>query len=432
MWMKAVFQLVILAMICLPAAGQQGPQRTLTVNDAIRAALESNADVGIAGEVQIQARSRAKEQFSALLPNVSGAAGYTNQTINLGSRGLDFPGIPHMAGPFSNLDARVLYSEPLLDLSLIRRYRSARESAGSSEFDTQAVRNRVAAMVATLYFGVQRARARAESVTAQIALDETLLKLASDRREAGAGTGLDVTRAQARLAADQYEFVESRNQARTSELRLLRAIGDRLDARVELTDALASGAFEPSTAAEAVATAFRNRPELRSEENRLAAARLTLGAAHAEALPSVRAFADYGNSGNRSVFIPTRTLGIQVNVPLFEGGRRAAHRETAQSQLRQAEIRAKDVRDQIEVDVRVAVEAFASARELLRASEESLRLSEEELALSRLRFEAQVTTQIDVIGAQAALAAARFRHVNALFGVRSAEIEYRRAVGVAW
>jgi outer membrane protein TolC len=287
-------------------------------------------------------------------------------------------------------------------------------------------------MVATLYFGVQRARALVDAVAAQMELDESLLTLANDRKEAGVGTGLDVTRAQAQLAEDQHRLVEARNEARTAELRLLRAMGETLDIQAQLTEPLGDSVGQVSTVADALAAANLNRPELQAEERRLAAARLTLGSARAESVPSIHAFANYGNNGNRTAFVPTRTFGVQVNVPIFEGGRRDAHRETARSQLRQAEIRAKDVRDEIELDVRVAVDTFVAAQELLRAAAESLRLAEQELELSRLRFEAQVSTQIDVLTAQAGLADARFRNVDALYGVRSAEIEYRRAVGAPW
>jgi outer membrane protein TolC len=119
-----------------------------------------------------------------------------------------------------------------------------------------------------------------------------------------------------------------------------------------------------------------------------------------------------------------------VQIPLFDGGRRSAHRTTAESQQRQAEIRARDLRDEIEFDVRVAVDNLASAREQLRAADQALTLAQQELELARLRFEAQVTTQIDVVNAQTQLADVRSRQVNAVYVLKSAEIEYQRATGV--
>jgi outer membrane protein TolC len=285
-------------------------------------------------------------------------------------------------------------------------------------------------MVARLYFNVQRARALTESAQAQVDLDNSLLKLARDRREFGTGTGLDVTRAESRLAADRHRLLQSQNQVRTAQLQLLRAMGERPNSDFDLTDPLAPAALTAETPDEAVALAMRNRPELKAEDQRVQAARLFFAGSKAERLPSLQAFGNYGDNGTSSFLVPTHAVGVQLQVPLFDGGRRSSHREFAASQLRQTEIQAKDLRDQIEFDVRVALDNLASAREQLRAAEESLRLAQEEIELARLRFEAQVTTQIDVVNAQTELADARSRQVDALFAVKSAEIEYQRATGL--
>jgi outer membrane protein len=198
---------------------------------------------------------------------------------------------------------------------------------------------------------------------------------------------------------------------------------------VDLTDALTPSDNHVENVQQAIERATQNRPELRSEEKKLEAARIARGASRAERLPSIQAFADYGGNGAFDSFVATDTVGIQLNVPIFDGGRRSAHARIAESQLHQAEVRAKDVHDQIEFEVRVALDTLTSAQNQLTAAESALQLAQEELDLSRLRYEAQVTTQIDVISAQAELASARSRRVDALFAVKSAEIEYRRAVG---
>ena len=99
------------------------------------------------------------------------------------------------------------------------------------------------------------------------------------------------------------------------------------------------------------------------------------------------------------------------------------------SHLRQAETRQRDLRDEIEVEVRVAMDNLRSAQEQFTAADQSLKLAKEEMELAQLRFEAQVTTQIDVIDAQTQLAEARTRRVDAAYTVRAGEVEYRRAVG---
>jgi outer membrane protein TolC len=339
------------------------------------------------------------------------------------------PSIPTRVGPFEVNDARLQFSEPVLDISLIRRYRSLKQAADASQFDTEAARNKVVAMVANLYFGVQRARGIVDAARAQVELDEALLRLARDRREAGVGTGLDVTRSESRSASDRHSQLQAQNEARTAELRLLRAMGASLEQTFELADSLEPSTLRSESLPRAIELAVQNRPEIAAEQKKVEAARLGRGAARAERLPTIQAFADYGANGNLDALVATDTVGVQFSVPIFDGGRRAAHARNAESQLRQSEIRAKDVRDEIEMEVRVAFDTLASAHDQLAAAESALQLAQEELELSRLRYEAQVTTQIDVISAQTGLAAARSRRVNALYAVKSAEVEFRRALG---
>src|SRR5262249_15424619 len=252
MWARALLTLLLLA----PAAqAQEGPKK-LTVSDAIAAALENNADIDIAEEAEKQSEARTREVRAQLLPNVTGTAGYVNQSINLGARGLQFPGVPSRVGPFGTSDIRVQFNEPVLDLSLIRRYRAVRQAAGTSKFETEAVRNRVAALVAALYFNAQRAKSQVVAAKAQMDLDQRLLTLARDRKEAGVGTGLDVTRAESRLASDRHDLLQAENDVRTAELRLLRAMGERPTMQLELSDTSLPAVATP-TEDEAIAQALQ-------------------------------------------------------------------------------------------------------------------------------------------------------------------------------
>jgi len=428
-------KLLFLCTALLFAGEVYAQPKRLSLNDAIQAALENNADIALAEETTEQAKARAGEQRSMLLPNINAVVGHTSRTVNLGAMGIRFGGIPGLpsiptrVGPFEVSDARLQYSEPVLDVSLIRRYRSLKQSADASESDTDAVRNRVVAMVASLYFGVQRARGIVDAANTQIELDDALLRLARDRRDAGVGTGLDVTRSESRLASDRHSLLQAQNDARTAQLRLLRAMGASLEASFDLADPLESASTRTESLPGAIELAIQNRPEMIAERKKVEAARLGRSASQAERLPTLQAFADYGGNGGPGAFVATDTIGVQLSLPIFDGGRRSAHARTAESQLRQAEVRAKNVRDEIELEVRIAFDTLASAQEQLAAAESALRLAQEELDLSRLRYEAQVTTQIDVLSAQAGLATARSRRVDALFAVKSAEVDYRRSLG---
>src|SRR5688500_1417286 len=103
---RAFFVMMTLVLSAVNANGQSRP-KSLSLDAAIQAALENNASVQISEEQEIQARARTSEQRSAFLPNVNHLLSYTNQKINLGSRGLDFPGLPTTVGPFNNTEVRL-------------------------------------------------------------------------------------------------------------------------------------------------------------------------------------------------------------------------------------------------------------------------------------------------------------------------------------
>ena len=88
--------------------------------------------------------------------------------------------------------------------------------------------------------------------------------------------------------------------------------------------------------------------------------------------------------------LPTRTIGISVRVPLFDGGRREARRAESASQYRAEKVKTNDLKEQIELDVRLALDELHSAEEQVKVSREGLELAENELAQARRRYDAGV------------------------------------------
>src|SRR5262249_39939214 len=147
-------------------------------------------------------------------------------------------------------------------------------------------------------------------------------------------------------------------------LRLLRAVGLRLDTDITLTDKLQYVPLDPVTLEQARAQAFKGRADYQAQQEREANARLMASATRMERLPSVAAFADYGAIGTGlDAALPTRTYGISVKVPIFDGGRKDARRAESASQLRTAAAQTHDLKEQIDLDVRLALDNLQSSED---------------------------------------------------------------------
>jgi outer membrane protein TolC len=432
--MRTVALLFVLAGV---GAAQPAAIR-LGLKEAVDLALapDGNTRARLAGEMVRQAEARSAQARAALLPNLDASLAEQSQTRNLAAFGikiqLPVPGytFPEAVGPYTTLDLRASATQSVFDISAIRRYQAARAALRAARGDNDATRNQVIDSVARAYLAALRGRATLEAVKANVAVAESLLKLARSQKNAGTGTGIEVTRAEVQLANERQRLLVTQNEIARADLQLLRFIGLSLATRFELTDKLGYAPLDPLTAEAAKDLARRSRPELKAQQQREASARLSYSATKLERLPSLTAFGDYGTIGTGADhLLPTRTYGVSLRVPLFDGGRRDARRAEAASALRQERIRTHDLEEQIELEVRLALEAVESADGQVKTAAEGLRLAENELAQARRRYEAGVTTSVETTDAQARLERARENQVAALVAYHAAQIDLNSALG---
>jgi outer membrane protein len=410
----------------------------LSMKRAVEIALapDGSARAALAQESIQQAKDRVAEARAALLPNLDTTVRENRQTINLKAYGFAFnipiPGfsIPSIVGPFNVFDARASAQQSLLNFSSVRKYQASKATLAAVNFDNDATRSQVSDEVARAYLACLRADANRDTARANVELSEALLAQARRAQTAGTGTGIEVTRAEVQLANDRQRLIRAENDRTRAVLQLLKSMGLHLDSSIEFTDKLVYKPIDPASSETLLEQARKARFELKTQQQREEAARLSNSAVKSERLPSIGASADYGAIGGDVVSSrATYTLGVSLRVPVFDGGNRAARREESFSQYKQEQIRTKDVGQQIELQVRTALESLRSASAEVDASREGLSLAENELAQARRRYDAGVATSVEVTDAQTRLQRARDNQVIALYDYNVARLDLATATG---
>jgi outer membrane protein TolC len=403
---------------------------------AIAVASEGSAKVQLALEAQKQAESRSAQSRAALLPDLSSTFTEQSMTRNLAALGINFslpiPGvqIPTFVGPFSTLDARVSGTQSVFDFASIRRYQASKVGVTAAKSDVSGTEEQVAAQVARAYLATIRADTDVETAKANVTLSEAVLKQAENQKVAGTGTGIEVTRAKVQLANDRQRLLVTENSRRAAGLQLSRAMNLRLDAELILTDKLGYVPVDAVTLEAAKAQALKDRPDLQAQQERESNARLSASATKLERLPSVSAFGDYGSSGTGfTSSLPTRTVGVSVRIPIFDGGRRDARRAESASQYRAEQVKTNDLKEQVELDVRLALDSLHSAEDQVKVAKEGLELAENELTQARRRNDAGVAIAVEVTDAQTRLERARDNQTAALYNYNLARIDLAQAMG---
>ncbi len=436
---------VLLLFLASPglAVGQQseGSVLTLSLKRAVQLALspEGNARIRLSEEALRQAQARSAQARAALLPNVDSSLAYRDQTLNLRANGLLFniptvPGFsfsfPALVGPFNVMDARLSGSQSIFDFSSIRRLQASRAGISAAEADRNSAEEQVAAQVARAYLSAIRADADVDTARANVTLSQAVLTQAENQKKAGTATGIEITRARVQLANDEQRLLVAENARRSAHLQLLRVMDLRLDVELDLTDKLGYVPVDGITLERAKVQALAERPDLQAQQQRETSARLSASATKMERLPSLSFFGDYGSIGSGfDNALPTRTYGATLRVPLFDGGRRDARRAEAASQYRAEAVRTRDLKEQIELDVRLALDALRSAEEQVKVAREGLQLSENELAQAQRRYDAGVSFSLEVTDAQTRLERARDNQTQALYNYNVARIDLEQAMG---
>ena len=413
-----------------PVAAAGTPVR---LREAVEAATASRIESVVAGERSRQARSRALEAASELLPRLTaGVSQSRTYKVNLAAQGLDFPGFAPMLGPFNTFDARLRLTQKVFDWGDWRRAQSGRAAARAAGAEEKAAREQVAAAAALAYLEARRAPRAGGAARAGQAGADRLLSLARDRKEHGTATGVDVVRAQARAADADAALLRAQVSEREALLLLKRVAVWPLDRELSLADDFTAVASTPPEVAASLSDALGGRAEIAAAEERASSAELAAKAAFGDRAPSILLTGDYARSGAQpSDSKNVGAVGAALSMPLFSGGMLKGRQEEAESRRREALASLADVRQQVEFDVRLSIERLSEAAEEERATELSLSLGERELTMAQDRYGAGLGTALEVVEAQAQLARARSAQVSALARYHSSRVNYASAIGRA-
>lgn len=430
---RTLFVLSLFASAATARAQDSVLSHPLTLGDAARLGARQNASALQARYRAEQANARITQERSDLLPSISGYVQENGRSFNTATFGIPFPGFDprgEVIGPVNIFDVRGRISETFLDFGALQRVKSARTTARAFGATAANEAELSAQNAAQAYLRAQRADAQLSARQADSILADSLLGIAREELRAGVGVALDVTRAQSQFASVRAQLIVARNERDRSRLDLLRALGQPLTANVSLADSLTMLDIRDTTIdeASAIEAAMHARPDLRAADEQIRAAEQRITSIKAERLPSLSAFGDYGYIGDQKL-LGTYDWGVQVSIPIFDGMHREGRIEEAKAMANEIDVRRRDLRQQVAIEVRGALLDLASARQEADAVREALRLAQQEVAQAQERFRAGVAGNADVITASLALNTARTQAVDALASYQGAKVALARAVG---
>jgi outer membrane protein TolC len=405
----------------------------VSLSEAIARGLKQNLGV-VLGEQAVRSASGTRWQaLSGLLPAAGLRLSQAREEINLEEYGFPVaPGQSPILGPFDVSALHVTAVTPLFDYSAIQRAKAGGQAASAARHSFRDARDLVVFATANMYLQAVTGESRIEAARAQLTTAQALYDRAVIQKQAGVVAGIEVLRAQVQLQSQQERVIFFENEFAKQKLALARAIGIPLGQRIELTDRVPYAALDSMTLEDSLKQAYESREDLQSAQALVDAARSAKRAAIGEGLPSAHLTADLGRSSTAwDTLHGTYAVEASVTVPIFQGGRVRGQVLQADAQAKQQEAQVEDLRARIEYEVRSALLDVRASDDRVRVARSAAELAGEQLTQAQDRFAAGVSSNIEVVQAQEALATATDNYLSALYAHNLAKISLARAIGLS-
>ena len=426
---------------------------SITLQQAIDLARRNSQVLQIAGLQVEQSRAALREQQAALYPDLNFQMDATRQMsaggelgVRAQQRQLNFQARrtgqpaeqarPNFGSNSLNSTLQLSYN---LDLFGGRRatIRAAEEQLRLRELDVERQAEELRFDTAEAYYSLQNADGQVAIRQASVRNAEQSLRDAEALERAGVGTRFAVLQAQANLANEQQQLSVARRDQRVAQRRLAEILNISQTANLTAADPVEQAGSWRLSLEESIVQAFRNRAELEQQLVQRDISKQQRRSIQAGRLPQVSVSAAYNVLGqdpdDPGRFVPRGWAdGYSVRASLtwsiFDGGAANARVQQREAEITIAESRFDQLRNQVRREVEQAYFGLESSFENIETSEAGVLQSREALRLARLRFQAGVGTQTDVIQAETDLTRAERNRLSAIVNYNLGLSSLQRAV----
>ena len=455
-----VFAATLFALTMAESAGKSkkpspsGP-RSLTLAEAVSLALRQNPDLLKAIHEIERTRGQVLEVRAQALPTLQANGNYTQydpQLVKGGGGG----SLASTTSSASNSTAgsttgSSISSSTVASSSLEKSWRITLQvqqtiySGGkvkaavkiaelTEDTSHQMLRETVATVIANVRTQFFTALLNRELITVaeeSIVLLSDQLTDQQNRFAAGTVPRFNVLQAEVELANARPDLIRAKNNFHISRLQLGKTLG--LDDEPNVVGVLRIPSHQVNLA-RALASARKNRPILKAQQNTVAGDEEQITVARAGYKPSVTADVGYEfvNSRNSTDLARVNNgwyLGVNGTWNIFDGFQTKGRVDQARASLASAKVNLADSVQQVELEVQKAYAQAKVSREVIESQTKVVEQADEALRLSKERLSAGAGTQLDVLNSRVALTKARTTQKQALSDYNVALAEYDRATG---
>jgi len=406
------------------------PARSVTLEQAVRLAHESNPQVVSASGAVSSAQAGERSARGAYLPSLS---------VNAGSSlaGSSIIGTPaagtSVGGTSDSYSAGLSASWDVYTGGRRGAERTAAQAeTRAAEASLTAQRADVTLQVQQAFFEVLRTEDLAAVAQARIQRAEEGVTAAQQRMQQGSATRSDLLRAQLELNTARGDLLEAQTGRDAAQLALGRLVG--AEDAVTATRG-AESEVKPMTDADASALLAQiesQAPDVLAAQAATQSASAGIDAARSQYLPSISVSTGYNWQNQDPAFDQSRTswsVGVGISYPIFNGYQREENVVRARAQQTTAQAQLADAQRAVRTDAARALGQLRLAGERIDLAGQALTTAQEDLRVQRERYRLGSTTILELLTSQQAVVEAESGLVTARYDYQVARAELDALAG---
>lgn len=462
---KKLFILLASAiLLSLPAFAQEKEDRSFTLEESIKFAIQHNVNIKNERLNQGIAKAQVRETLAQGLPQISGSADLTHNLeipvsflpgAIVGVPEAEYVpvqfGVPWQSGASIRLDQMIFNGSYFIGLRAAKVFKElAEKTQTKAEID-------VAEAVSLAYFGALVAEDRLELLKNNYQRLDSLYRETKIMYDNGFVEAIDVQRIKVNLnnTRTEYENVQRSLGINLSALKF--QMGIPVNSEIILAENIED--FDP-VSSESFRNGFdyRNRIEYQQLQINRELAELEVKNNVAQYYPSLNAFANFGyNAGKpslRALFEPTpdiqttrndqpvtleghtwnpyASIGLSLRVPIFDGLLKANRVRRTKLQKEQVEAQIQNLENGIDLEIQQAEVNYENSVASLAVQEENMELAQEVFRVAKIKYQEGVGSNLEVIEAENAYKTAETNYYNALYNALVARVAYQKATGTLY
>lgn len=424
--MKKWWFILVMCVGALPVLGQ----RVLTLQAAIDSALKQNLDIAIA---------RNDVEAAAVTNHISVAGGIptvgmtlnsqeqvtaVNQKLNNGTE------INRSSAASNSTQVGVTASMLVFNgWRVIATKKRLAELEKLSEAQLAAQIQNVVAQVMISYYDVVRQGDYLTTLNYALQLAQDRLRIFQVRKDVGLANNADIFQAQIDVNTILQNISAQQLVLSQAKVDLMDLIDSR-DSSFVIIDTII---VDPSLTLDPVLAYIAQHPEVQVAEHQVKINEQLMKEIASQRFPAVRVNGGYNFNRNQNAAGLTLLnqsygpfLGINVQVPIFNGGAIRRQKRAAEIDINSAALQRESVLITLHNGALRAFDTYQGTLQQLQKERENYELSKRLVDLTIQRFNLNVATIIEVREAQRSFEETGFRLVNLSYAAKVAEIELRR------